>query len=101
MGAIRDAWWRCRAQPFRMRMRRKRALRCQELVELVTAYQDGALDAATRARFDKHLAQCTGCPAYVEQLRVTAATVGAIRDEQLDPVFRVRLLDAFGEMAGS
>ncbi|WP_264073116.1 anti-sigma factor family protein, partial [Mycolicibacter minnesotensis] len=28
---------------------------CNELVELVTAYLDGALDPDTRARFDAHL----------------------------------------------
>jgi len=32
---------------------------------------------------------------YVEQMPVTTRTVGKIRDEQLDPAFRDRLLDAF------
>ena len=34
---------------------------CNELVELVTAYLDGALDPDTRARFDIHLSECDGC----------------------------------------
>ena len=68
---------------------------CKELVELVTAYLDDALDAETRARFDAHLQLCDGCRNFLEQFRATVRTVGKIRDEQLDPEFRNRLLDAF------
>ena len=35
-------------------MTEDRDLACAELVELVTAYLDGSLDAETRARFDTH-----------------------------------------------
>jgi anti-sigma factor RsiW len=66
-----------------------------ELVELVTAYLDGALDAETRARFDAHLTDCDGCENYLQQFRETVRTVGQIRDDDLDPAFRNRLLDAF------
>jgi anti-sigma factor RsiW len=68
---------------------------CNELVELVTAYLDGALDPDTRARFDAHLLECEGCENYLQQFRSTVATVGRIRDDELDPAFRKRLLDAF------
>jgi anti-sigma factor RsiW len=44
---------------------------CQELVELVTDYSDGALDELTRAQFDAHLAICPGCVHYMEQMRMT------------------------------
>ena len=67
--------------------------RCIALVELVT-YLDGEFDAQTRARVDQHLRRCAGCVQYVEQMRVTACPVGKIRDEQLDPAFRDRLLGA-------
>jgi Putative zinc-finger len=70
-------------------------LRCIALIELVTAYLDDELDARTRARVDQHLARCAGCAQYLQQMRVTACMVGKIRDEQLDPAFRDRLLDAF------
>ena len=70
---------------------------CNELVELVTAYLDGSLDLQTRARFDMHLLDCDGCENYLQQFRETMRTVGKIRDEQLDPVFRDRLLTAFRE----
>jgi anti-sigma factor RsiW len=65
------------------------------MVERVTAYLDGELDAQTRARVNHHLRRCAGCVQYVEQMRVTACTVGKIRVEQLDPAFRTRLLKAF------
>jgi anti-sigma factor RsiW len=68
---------------------------CSELVELVTAYLDDALDADTRARFDTHLLDCDGCQNYLQQFRETVRTVGKIRDDELDPAFRNRLLGAF------
>ena len=68
---------------------------CNELVELVTAYLDGSLDLDTRARFDMHLLECDGCENYLQQFRETVQTVGKIRDDELDPAFRNRLLDAF------
>ncbi len=68
---------------------------CNELVELVTAYLDGALDLDTRARFDMHLLECDGCENYLAQFRSTIKTLGSIGDEDLDPVYRDRILDAF------
>jgi anti-sigma factor RsiW len=72
-----------------------KSMDCNELVELVTAYLDGALDPDTRARFDTHLLECDGCENYLQQFRETVRTVGKIRDDELDPAFRKRLLDAF------
>ncbi len=68
---------------------------CNELVELVTEYLDGALDLATRARFDKHLTECDGCENYLQQLQATVSTLGRVQADGLDPQFRDRLLDAF------
>ncbi len=72
-----------------------REMDCIELVELVTAYLDGSLDLDTRARFDMHLLKCDGCESYLQQFRETVRTVGTIRDDEFDPAFRRRLLDAF------
>ena len=79
-------------------MTEDRDLACAELVELVTAYLDGSLDAETRARFDTHLLDCEGCENYLQQFRTTVATlnrVDRIGAEALDPAFRAKLLDAF------
>ncbi len=70
-------------------------MNCNELVELVTAYLDGALDLDTRARFDLHLLECDGCENYLEQFRSTIMTLGRISDEEIDPVYRDRILEAF------
>jgi anti-sigma factor RsiW len=88
-------------QRLRTAFGRDRKLVCQEVVELVTAYLDGALDPVTRARFEAHLEGCDGCATYLDQLRATVAAVGSIRDEDLDPVYRMRLMDAFAETTGS
>ncbi|TDO67164.1 putative zinc finger protein [Kribbella sp. VKM Ac-2571] len=68
---------------------------CAEVVELVTAYLDGALDAATEQRFVEHLALCDGCEIYVEQIRRTAAEVGQVEPGNLSDETRNRLMDAF------
>lgn len=70
-------------------------MECRELVELVTAYLDGSLDPEARARFDMHLLDCDGCENYLQQFRETVRTLGRICDDEFDPAFRNRLLDAF------
>jgi anti-sigma factor RsiW len=58
-----------------------RPLTCQELVELVTAYRDGALPPDEQQRFDEHLAVCPPCVRYVEQLDQTVRAVGGLCDD--------------------
>jgi anti-sigma factor RsiW len=53
-----------------------RDLACNELVELVTAYVEGALPAGERARFDAHLTECPDCVEYVAQIHRTVVAVG-------------------------
>ena len=45
-------------------------LPCQDLVELVTDYFDGALSRRDRRRFERHISGCDNCAAYVEQMRL-------------------------------
>jgi predicted anti-sigma-YlaC factor YlaD len=71
------------------------ALSCQELVELVTDYLEGALEAAELARFDQHLAACGKCRQYLEQLRQTIRITGTLRPDDLSPEAEAALLDAF------
>jgi anti-sigma factor RsiW len=70
-------------------------LNCQELVELVTDYLEGALSAEDRARFDAHIAACDGCRAYLRQITMTVALAGRLTPEQLDPAAEKALLEAF------
>lgn len=70
-------------------------LSCREVVELVTAYLDGALTEAEELRFEEHLAMCDGCSAYLEQMRLTLRVAGALRPEAVDPHVCAHLVDAF------
>ncbi len=72
-----------------------RELTCQELVELVTDYLEGALPPADRARFEAHLSDCEGCANYLAQMRMTVDAVGALLEEHLEPSARDALLAAF------
>jgi len=73
---------------------------CRELVVLITAYLEGSLPEADRQRFEAHLALCPGCEAYLEQMRLTIRLLGALREENLPPTPRQRLLAAFRDWAG-
>lgn len=68
---------------------------CQEFVELVTDYLEGALDDETRARFEEHLQLCHGCEVYLRQMEETAARLGAVPAESLSTDAQSTLLDAF------
>lgn len=70
-------------------------LTCQELVELVTAYRDGALPPEEQQRFDAHLAVCPPCVRYVEQLDQTIRAVGGLCDEVEQEPDTLELLRAF------
>lgn len=77
--------------------RRRRALTCRELVELVTDYLDGALPRAERARFEAHIAACGNCSEYLEQFKQTIAVAGTLREDDVDPAAREALLAQFAE----
>ena len=68
---------------------------CQELVELVTDYFEGALPAEDAAQFEQHIDQCVWCTRYLDQMRVTIATVGRIDADSISPGARETLLGAF------
>jgi anti-sigma factor RsiW len=68
---------------------------CQEVVELVTDYFDGAMSPEDAALFEQHLNFCDGCDWYVEQIRRTVATVGRVPDAEVPAATRERLLRAF------
>ena len=70
-------------------------LSCQEFVELVTDYLEGALDDEARERFEHHLGLCHGCEVYLQQMEQTAARLGSIPAESLSDVAQSTLLDAF------
>ena len=50
---------------------------------------------ADRARFEAHLSVCDGCTNYLDQMRVTIAVVGRVREEDLSDEVKAGLLTAF------
>lgn len=70
-------------------------LACQEVVELVNDYLEGALSAGDAARFEAHISACDGCSTYIEQIRQTVAVTGRLTEESLEPHVRDELLAAF------
>jgi anti-sigma factor RsiW len=70
---------------------------CQDLVEIVTNYLEGALSDADRARFDAHLEICEGCRRYLDQMRTTIRVVGTLTKDDLDPNAKDQLLQLFRE----
>jgi predicted anti-sigma-YlaC factor YlaD len=68
---------------------------CREVVELVTAYLEGAMTGEERASFEEHLALCEGCERYLAQMQRAIDLVGEVDEESLSPRTRQRLLDAF------
>jgi anti-sigma factor RsiW len=75
------------------------ALSCQELVELVTDYLEGALAPSDAARFERHIGGCDGCTLYVDQLRATIRATGTITLDDLTPEAESALLGAFRDWA--
>jgi anti-sigma factor RsiW len=70
-------------------------LDCNEFVELVTAFLDGALDESAEARFVDHLAACDGCERYLDQFRQTIRSLRGQPAKSLPAEARESLLTAF------
>jgi anti-sigma factor RsiW len=68
---------------------------CKELVEVITEYLEGTLFAEDRGRFERHLAGCDGCQAYLEQMRETISALGHLPPESLSPEAERALVEAF------
>lgn len=70
-------------------------LTCQELVELITDYFEGALSPADRARFEDHLSACTACRSYLSQMRQTIKLTGQLTPESIPLPEQTELLSIF------
>jgi anti-sigma factor RsiW len=66
----------------------KQGFVCQEMVELITDYLEGALTRSQRRRFEAHLAGCEHCSEYLEQMRATIRLTGSLQGEDLTPEMR-------------
>ena len=71
---------------------------CQEWVELVTAYLDGALPRRTTKAIDRHLAGCPHCREYLEQMRLTIRITGELPDDDVPDDVLDALTEAFRDL---
>jgi anti-sigma factor RsiW len=70
-------------------------LACNEVVEIVTDYLEGALFPRDARRFEHHLETCPGCTEYLEQMRTIAGSLEGLTEESLPAEVRDRLVAAF------
>jgi anti-sigma factor RsiW len=70
-------------------------LACQQIVELVTEYLEGALGRSQRRRFERHLAGCEHCTEYLAQMRLTIEATGCLRAEDLTPQMREEFAELY------
>jgi predicted anti-sigma-YlaC factor YlaD len=59
---------------------------CQEFVELVTDYFEGALPARTQNQVEEHLVMCHFCRTYADQMRATATALRGLGNDAPAPV---------------
>lgn len=74
---------------------RRDDLACQQAVELITDYLEGALSRRERRRLESHLKACPNCAAYLEQIRATIDLTGEIEPGDLTPEARTELTDLY------
>jgi anti-sigma factor RsiW len=80
---------------IRLMPRLGRRLVCQQAVELVTGYLEGALTKGQRQRFEAHLAGCPDCPEYLAQMRAVIALAGMITPDDLTPHMRSEFISLY------
>jgi predicted anti-sigma-YlaC factor YlaD len=53
---------------------------CEQFVELMTDYFEGALAPRTIGQIEEHLVMCDWCVTYMEQMRLTIASLRDLRE---------------------
>ena len=78
-----------------MLLRHRKELVCQQVVELVSDYIEGALSRLERRRFEAHLRKCPNCSNYLTQMRATIRATGTLHPDDLSPQAQTELTDLF------
>ena len=74
---------------------RRKDIVCQQAVELVTDYLEGALSRRDRRRFETHLRACPNCAEYLKQIKSTIQLAGPIEPDDLSPQARQDLTNLY------
>lgn len=75
-------------------------MNCDELVERVTDYYEGALSPSDQHRWDEHVAVCIGCVAHLGAYDVTLRLVSAAPEEPLPGALEESLVALHRRWAG-
>jgi hypothetical protein len=84
------------AEPTRL----QRDYTCQEVVELVSEYLEGAMTPEQMTAFELHLNFCDGCFRFLDQVRTTAAMARVLPEDEIPDEIRAELLRAFNDWKG-
>jgi hypothetical protein len=74
---------------------------CKQMTEMATDRAEGNLGVFARLAFDRHLAGCPGCTAYVRQLEVARQAVARIPAPEISPALNDALLAGFDAWAAA
>ena len=70
-------------------------MNCYEAIDLMGDELEGRLPPASREGFEEHLAECTACSTYLDQLRVTISALEHMPRSGAAPKRRSELIEAF------
>ncbi|HEY1566926.1 MAG TPA: zf-HC2 domain-containing protein [Solirubrobacteraceae bacterium] len=70
-------------------------LRCVDFVELATDYLEGVLSVDQRLIVERHLAFCSPCVDYLDQMRAVIRATGTLREEDVPAPVADSLMEAF------
>jgi anti-sigma factor RsiW len=68
------------------------AVECRRIAELLADYLDGTLPTPTRELIEWHIEGCGPCVAFVNTYRGTVSAARKLRDVEIPPELRQRLL---------
>lgn len=72
-----------------------RELICRELVEVITDYLEDRMPPERRLLFEEHVAFCSWCRTYLDQMQDTIRAAGSLKQDDLSPETRDALVEAF------
>ena len=70
-------------------------LTCKQMTEMATDRAEGYLQPPERERFDRHLAGCDGCRAYVKQLELTTQALRRLPEPEIPSALDDALMAQF------
>jgi anti-sigma factor RsiW len=78
-----------------MRVFRRHQLTCEEMVELVTDYVEGALSSRAIRMFEAHLSECDHCTEFLRQIRTTIVLVRSHSEDKLSVARQDQLIAVY------